>query len=118
MENFYVFSAYFDKLKGNVKCLKHLSAFFTIGLFPILLSAQLNISFGVTTPSCFTESDGFLTANVTGGNAPYSYQWSNGGTTKTISGLGAGTYGVTVTDNNNVQGVASFTLLLSVTVTP
>ena len=53
--------------------------------------------------SCFGMSDGAANANVSGGQAPYSYQWSNGGTTATISNLSAGTYTVTVMDVNNCE---------------
>jgi len=35
---------------------------------------------------------------MTGGNTPYSYAWSNGGSTASITGLAAGAYSVTVTD--------------------
>ncbi|MBL0051840.1 MAG: SprB repeat-containing protein [Bacteroidetes bacterium] len=42
---------------------------------------------------------------------PYGYLWSNGSTDATISGIGAGTYTVTVTDANgcNVSGEESIT---------
>ncbi|MEM9023062.1 MAG: T9SS type A sorting domain-containing protein, partial [Bacteroidota bacterium] len=35
-----------------------------------------------------------------GGTMPYTYNWSNGGTTATMFGLGAGTYTVSITDAN------------------
>ncbi|MCX6268225.1 MAG: SprB repeat-containing protein, partial [Bacteroidetes bacterium] len=56
---------------------------------------------GNTTPvSCFGQipPNGTVTINVSGGTAPYKYQWSNGTTTKDLTGLAAGSYTVTVTD--------------------
>ncbi len=47
-----------------------------------------------------TNSTGSATAMDTLGNAPYSYLWSNGDTTATVTGLSAGTYYVTVTDKS------------------
>jgi len=49
--------------------------------------------------------DGSATANPTGGTPVYSYNWSNGGTTQTITGLGAGMFTVTVTDANGCTAV-------------
>lgn len=51
---------------------------------------------------------GEITANVTGGSAPYSYAWSNGGTTASISNLSAGTYTLTVTEASGCQTVGSY----------
>ena len=48
--------------------------------------------------ACYQASDGTLTAMVSGGTPAYTYSWSNGDTTATISGLSVGTYTVTVTD--------------------
>lgn len=51
--------------------------------------------------NCFAGSDGSATASPTGGTPGYSYLWApGGGTTSTITGIAAGTYTVTVTDNN------------------
>ena len=50
--------------------------------------------------SCQSCSDGSATATPTGGTSPYTYAWSNGGTTQTINFLAPGTYTVTVTDAN------------------
>ncbi|WP_394776512.1 T9SS type A sorting domain-containing protein [Flavobacterium sp.] len=47
---------------------------------------------------CNGGNDGWATANVTGGTAPYTYKWSNGVETKENTVLKAGTYTVFVTD--------------------
>ena len=50
---------------------------------------------------------GELFASASGGALPYSYSWSNGATTSSISSLSAGSYTVTVTDNLGVQTTAT-----------
>ena len=54
--------------------------------------------------SCFGLSNGSINISVSSGTAPYSYQWSNGETTEDIDSLAAGTYQLTVTDD---QGCVS-----------
>lgn len=52
-----------------------------------------------TAALCNGSSDGTATVAVTsGGNGNFTYLWSTGGTTTTITGLAAGAYTVTVTD--------------------
>ena len=60
--------------------------------------------------SCNGFLDGGASASASGGTAPYSYQWSNGGTTAAITGIAAGSYTVTVTDNNGCTDQASVTI--------
>ncbi|TNE60996.1 MAG: T9SS type A sorting domain-containing protein [Bacteroidetes bacterium] len=48
--------------------------------------------------SCFGAADGEATATVGGGTPGYTYLWSNNATTEMITGLTAGLYTVTVTD--------------------
>ena len=38
--------------------------------------------------------------SVSGGSGSYTYSWSDGSTTEDLTSLAAGTYSVTVTDNN------------------
>lgn len=47
---------------------------------------------------CFGASDGFATAEVSSGNPPYQYLWSNGMTTASIDNLESDVYMLTVTD--------------------
>ncbi|MCO4805073.1 MAG: T9SS type A sorting domain-containing protein [Flavobacteriales bacterium] len=50
--------------------------------------------------TCFEGCDGEASVTVSGGGiAPYSYLWSTNDTTTSISGLCAGTYTVTITDD-------------------
>lgn len=53
----------------------------------------------VSDPSACATPDGQVTTSVSGGLPPYTYLWSNGDVNPNISGLPAGPYFVTVTDN-------------------
>jgi gliding motility-associated-like protein len=55
-------------------------------------------------------SDGSVTISVSGGSAPYSFAWSNGSASNTLTGLPAGTYTVTVTDANGCTATRAITL--------
>ncbi|MEO0732655.1 MAG: carbohydrate-binding domain-containing protein, partial [Bacteroidota bacterium] len=44
---------------------------------------------------------GTVTATPAGGSGNYTYLWSNGATTQTVTGLNVGTYSVVVTDADN-----------------
>lgn len=61
-------------------------------------------------PSCNGGNDGMITVAPSGGQMPYTYSWSNGGSTASISNLVAGTYTVIVTDNNNTTAESTITL--------
>ncbi len=58
--------------------------------------------------SCFSGTNGTATVSVSGGTTSYSYLWSNGATTQSISGLSAGIYNVTVTDANGCTANSSY----------
>ena len=60
--------------------------------------------------SCNGFSDGGATAAATGGTGAYTYSWNNGATTASITGVVAGTYSVTITDQNGCTDSASTTI--------
>ncbi|MES2628138.1 MAG: BspA family leucine-rich repeat surface protein, partial [Bacteroidota bacterium] len=60
--------------------------------------------------SCYGLEDGRAKVSPSGGSTPYEYAWSNGKTSKEITGLAAGTYSVTVTDVNSCQRLISFNI--------
>ncbi|MCA1806818.1 MAG: gliding motility-associated C-terminal domain-containing protein, partial [Actinobacteria bacterium] len=62
--------------------------------------ALLEISNTVEDVLCNGGNDGSIDLTVTGGVAPYSYSWSNGSSDEDLTSLIAGTYNVTVTDDN------------------
>lgn len=70
----------------------------------------ITTTFSNLSPLCNGDANGSITANVSGGTPGYTYAWSTGGTTSTISGLGAGSYSLTITDANNCTAANSITL--------
>lgn len=64
----------------------------------------------VTNTTCYNGANGVIDINVTGGNPPYTYSWSNGGTTEDISGLTAGNYSVVITDAGSCMAILNATV--------
>src|SRR5690606_27905173 len=50
--------------------------------------------------SCNGGNDGQLTVSLSGGTAPYTYQWSHGPTTRDADSIIAGNYTLVITDAN------------------
>lgn len=62
-------------------------------------TSPINMSLTAVDPAC-AMSNGSVTANPSNGTAPYTYNWSNGGSTQSITNLGPGYYSCHVTDAN------------------
>ncbi len=88
----------------GLNCLIDTSINVIVNPTPIIQSNQF------TNPSCFGSADGSASVIVSG-VGPFTYLWSNGATTSSISNLVAGNYSVTVTNSTNCSTTQSFTLI-------
>lgn len=82
----------------------------TSGLATVSEPNPLSLSTTSYSISCFGDSTGSLVVNAVGGTGPYSYAWSNGTSTDSITSLAAGTYSVTVTDAHGCTDSSSATI--------
>lgn len=64
-----------------------------------------------TNVTCFGTTGSASIISVNGGTAPYTYLWSNGKTTASITNLAAGTYTCTITDAASLSITKSFDIL-------
>ncbi|MHA3790013.1 Ig-like domain-containing protein, partial [Flavobacterium hauense] len=79
--------------------------------FTITQPDALSITPSQTNVTCNGGDNATATVAVTGGTGDYVYLWSpTGGTAATASGLSAGEYTVTVTDENDCEAIQSFTI--------
>jgi gliding motility-associated-like protein len=71
---------------------------------------SLTISASAINTSCFGGNNGTATVTVQNPNGNYTYLWNNNAVTQTITGLTAGNYTVTVTQNGICTASASATV--------
>ncbi|MEM8583856.1 MAG: T9SS type A sorting domain-containing protein [Bacteroidota bacterium] len=71
---------------------------------------DVSIELSSTDILCNGDDNGTATVEVTGGDTPYTFEWSNGDDTPTITGLEPGTYTVTVTEDNGCKAIGSVTI--------
>ena len=78
--------------------------------FTVGQPAELVTNLSTTDISCFGLRDGAISAAVTGGTPGYRYEWSVNGNGPGLQGLPAGTYTLTVTDQNGCRTEVDTTL--------
>jgi gliding motility-associated-like protein len=83
----------FNGLASNVNYLTSIYPAFNI---PVPIDIKLNDQ--VQNITCNGNGDGKITLNITGGTAPFNYQWNVAGNGPVLSNLQPGTYEVTVND--------------------
>lgn len=65
---------------------------------------------------CYGSNTGIATVMAAGGTEPYTYSWSNGGSTASVSGLAAENYTCTITDAGGCTLIKNFTITQPATV--
>ena len=75
-----------------------------------IITNTLSLSTVPTAATCNGGADGAIDLTVSGGSAPFSFSWSSGQSTEDITNVGAGAYGVTVTDNAGCTDSANETI--------
>ena len=71
------------------------------------LNAYMNVTLTSTKASSQNTCDAEIAATVTGGSAPYTYEWNNGETTSSLDNICKGMYKVDVRDSNNCRFVST-----------
>ncbi len=84
-----------------------------VGTVNVSDSESPTLTLNGTDTSC-GNSNGSVIANPSGGNTPYSFDWSNGMSSDAIFDLAPGNYSVTVTDASDCQAVQSYEVLSSI----
>lgn len=83
------------------------SATVTVGAAPQLIT----INTSTTDEACVGASNGQAIASASGGSGMLYYTWDTGDMTDTLTGLTAGTYTVSVVDDNGCTDSASITIV-------
>jgi gliding motility-associated-like protein len=79
--------------------------------FTITQPTSVTATFSQTNIACSGLNNGAVTTTVAGGTTPYTYSWSPGGSTSpNATGLSAGAYTLTITDNLNCTKVNTITI--------
>src|ERR1043165_8650239 len=87
-----------------------------VGFQNFNMSLFMNISFSLSptnTISCFGANNGAITATVGGSSAtpPYTYTWSNGNNSNSITNLSPGVYTLTAKDNAGCTTTNTYNVL-------
>ncbi|GAB4403385.1 MAG: hypothetical protein OHK0039_02500 [Bacteroidia bacterium] len=73
------------------------------GPFTVTAPDPVQVSALVGDNPCHGDTQGSIDLQLSGGQGGYSVQWNHGPTTMGLTGLGAGTYAGTITDNAGCQ---------------
>ncbi len=67
---------------------------------PALVGSLAASQFGNYNLPCHGDQNGSIASTILGGSPPYQLAWSNGQTSPNVSGMGEGSYALTVTDDH------------------
>ncbi|MFN5442752.1 MAG: YCF48-related protein, partial [Crocinitomicaceae bacterium] len=77
----------------------------------VIPPCSLIVNSTITNEKCNGDATGYISLDVTGGIAPYTYRWDNNSNLNVITGLTGGSYGVTIIDSKGCSVYRNYTLL-------
>ncbi|MEL7119757.1 MAG: T9SS type A sorting domain-containing protein [Bacteroidota bacterium] len=81
-------------------------------MIQVIANQPIDVAFDIRQPSCFDQEDGLITLNVSGaGIPPFEYEWNDGFSDRNRTGLGAASYVITITDDNECVYVSDSIVL-------
>lgn len=84
----------------------------SVGVIAVISDSNGVLTGTVTNPTCSGDNDGAIATNLSGGTAPFIYEWTDGNgfssSLDNISDLEAGTYILSITDAANCLFTESF----------
>ena len=96
--------SYFLEIEDSIGCKQ---TFY----FDVEENDPISVNPTLISPSCNGLSDGVIYVNVSGGQSPFTLNWSNGtGVSDSLFGLSSGNYTLFVTDDNSCEFSATYTL--------
>ena len=98
-----VFGQYNVLITDSLSCILMESFILNSPLTPLVADLQSDTI-------CTNDSTGSIQCNVSGGDPPYSFLWSNNDTLSTLQNLSAGIYQLTITDLNSCDLIVTSTI--------
>lgn len=80
---------------------------FTSDFVTVNQPPRIEVSYQTKDNECFGDQNGAIEAIVGGGTPGYQYNWSNNASTTELSDLIAGSYTLTITDQNGCESITS-----------
>lgn len=84
----------------------------------VVSAADMVVSLAISNVACADDTNGSATATVFNGKPPFSFQWSTGAVTNTISNLAPGNYTLTVTDSDGQSRLETVRIVSETDVLP
>jgi hypothetical protein len=82
----------------------------SVHVFSVSESLPIDLSAATIVDASCSSADGMISVSASGGVGGYNYLWSFGSTTADATNLAAGTYSLSISDNNLCTANASYTV--------
>ncbi|MBL7892100.1 MAG: SprB repeat-containing protein, partial [Bacteroidia bacterium] len=81
------------------------------GTAVVTVNPSISLTAAATNISCSGGTNGSAVATPGSGTSPFTYNWSSGQSTQTVTGLTSGSYTVTISDNKGCTATTSIAIV-------